>query len=104
MPLLQKLKNKSTKLSIGLMSGTSVDGVDAALVKITGSGINTKIDVLHFNIFDYPPGLKEKILNNSQPGHGSIDEICRLNALLGEIFADAALKLIAENKLKPENI
>ena len=75
---------------IGLNSGTSADGIDAVLVRIAGIGAGTRIEQRAFLRVPYPCGLREHILANSVPGSSSVDEVCRLNALLAELFADAA--------------
>jgi len=90
---LIKLQNKKKKLVIGLMSGTSVDGIDSALVEITGNGINTKFKELFFSTYPYPKGLKELILKNSLKETSNVEDICRLNFLIGKLFAKAAIKL-----------
>jgi anhydro-N-acetylmuramic acid kinase len=84
-----KLINKHEKLVIGLISGTSLDGIDAALVKIAGKGANTKIKLLNFQTYPYPDRLKANLLRISQPGNGTVDEICQMNFVLGEYFAEA---------------
>lgn len=93
MKRLNKLQNKKKKLVIGLMSGTSIDGIDAALVEIRGSGLNSKVKQLHFKTYRYPNGLKELILKNSNRETSNVEEICRLNFLVGKLFAKAAIKL-----------
>ncbi|MDP1993739.1 MAG: anhydro-N-acetylmuramic acid kinase, partial [Ignavibacteria bacterium] len=59
---LQKLASKKKKAIVGLMSGTSLDGVDAALIELSGSGTKTKIKQLGFITHPFPRGLKKKIL------------------------------------------
>lgn len=88
-----KLIDKHEKLVIGLISGTSLDGIDAALVKMTDKGANTKIKLLNFATYPYPNQLKADLLQISQPGNGTVDEICRMNFLLGEYFAAAVHNL-----------
>ncbi|MBI4537485.1 MAG: anhydro-N-acetylmuramic acid kinase [candidate division NC10 bacterium] len=73
---------------IGLMSGTSADGVDAALVEILPSPDRPAVRLLAFATFPYPGGLRERIL--ALAAGGSSAEVCHLNAYLGELFADAA--------------
>jgi anhydro-N-acetylmuramic acid kinase len=73
---------------IGLMSGTSADGVDAALVEIDTGGGRLTIEVRADMTLPYPPGLRERIL--ALASGGSTEEVCHLNAYLGELFATAA--------------
>ncbi len=84
---------------IGLMSGTSVDGIDAVIVDIRngiGETDAVRADVLQFATYPYPEGVRERILDISTPGAGSVEKICRLNAYLGELFAQAALNIVNE--------
>jgi anhydro-N-acetylmuramic acid kinase len=74
---------------IGLMSGTSADGVDAALVDIQPRADRPAIHLLAFETFPYPPGLRPRIL--ALASSGTTDEVCHLNAYLGELFAEAAV-------------
>jgi len=69
---LQKFALKKKKYIVGLMSGTSLDGVDAVLVEVSGSGIKTKIRQLGFVTHPFPQGLKEKLLENSMPNSGNV--------------------------------
>ncbi|MDZ7318117.1 MAG: anhydro-N-acetylmuramic acid kinase [candidate division KSB1 bacterium] len=93
MSFLDRLIHKDEKLVIGLISGTSMDGVDAALVHIHGSGLRTEIAVVGFQTYPYPTALRNRLLQLSQPGAGSVDEICRLNFVVAEYFADAVFEL-----------
>lgn len=87
---------------VGLMSGTSGDGVDAALVEIERSGKGVEIEALAFHPLAYPRSLQQRILSAS--ASGSVAEICHLNALLGEWFANAALGVIRIAGLRPKDI
>jgi anhydro-N-acetylmuramic acid kinase len=80
-------------LVIGLMSGTSADGVDAALVQIAGNARSTHIRLQAFHTFPFPAGMREAILAASDPRTGTVDLLCRLNVALGEVFAEAALEV-----------
>ncbi|BFU95119.1 MAG: Anhydro-N-acetylmuramic acid kinase [Nitrospira sp.] len=87
---------------IGLMSGTSGDGVDAALVEITGRKRSLQVKTLAAETLPYPRTLQQRILTASVSG--TVGEICHLNALLGEWFADAALQIIRAAKLRPSDV
>jgi anhydro-N-acetylmuramic acid kinase len=76
---------------IGLMSGTSVDGVDAALVEIEGHGLTARVRVLAHATYPYDAALRAQILAASAPESGRVDLICHLNFALGECFAEAAI-------------
>ncbi len=75
---------------IGLMSGTSADGIDAALVEIGPGKDLPKLRLLHFEVFPFPAGIRERILGAADECRGGAGELCRLNAYLGELFAEAA--------------
>lgn len=101
---LQTIVSKPEKLAIGLMSGTSMDGVDAALVKILSHEADTRIELIDFITFSYPNGLKRKLLEISTPGKSSVDEICRYNVVLGEVFAEAVKVLIRESSISSNEV
>ncbi len=84
-------------LIIGLMSGTSADGIDAALCEVSGDPSDLHARIIHAIAYPYPNGFQARILTASQPTTGRVDELCKLNFALGELFADAVLRLIAES-------
>ncbi len=92
MRLLVQLGKKKTKLAVGLMSGTSLDGIDAALLRVSGTGLGTKFKLLAFETYSFPRGLREFILKNSSPETSRVDDLCRLNTLVGKLYADAVKK------------
>ena len=75
---------------IGLMSGTSADGVDAALVEIQEQP-EPQVRVLAHATYPYEAALRAQILAASYPESSSVDLICHLNVALGECFATAAI-------------
>jgi anhydro-N-acetylmuramic acid kinase len=77
---------------VGLMSGTSADGVDAALVEIQGEGGHPGIRLVSFATFPYPAGVRERIL--AVASGGTTADVCHLNALVGELFAEAVQRLV----------
>ena len=89
--------------AIGLISGTSVDGIDAAVVDIFDekqNNNNISVDVLEFMTYPYPDGIRERILEVSLPGGGSVEKICHLNALIGELFAHSAIRIAEKAEVK----
>ncbi len=76
---------------IGLSSGTSVDGIDAALTDIAGHGQHVRLRLLAYRTFPYPRGLRPRLL--ALQNGGRTEDLCHLNAYLGELFADAAKRL-----------
>ncbi|MBI4429973.1 MAG: anhydro-N-acetylmuramic acid kinase [Ignavibacteriales bacterium] len=93
MTKLERLQKKKKKLAIGMISGTSADGIDAVLVTINGTGESTRIRQHSFASYPYPKKFKEWLLASSQPGKGTVDQICELNILSALFFADAAKRL-----------
>lgn len=93
-----------SKKVIGLMSGTSVDGIDAALVEITGAGLDTQIQLLAFRNFDMPPGMREEILTLCNPKTAGVDRICKWNFIIGEEFAKASIAIAKEAGVGIEHV
>lgn len=86
------------------MSGTSADGIDAAVVEITGSPPALAWRLLAYCEIPHPRDLRDEIFACFRPETGSVDRICRLNFALGRAFAAAALAATAEAGLTPEQI
>ncbi len=89
---LHKLRNKPMRFAIGLMSGTSCDGVDAVLVRLKGAGAATAMKLIEHRSFPYPDSLRARLLRE----YLDAKEICLLNFELGERFAEAARALIVK--------
>jgi len=75
---------------IGLISGTSVDGIDAALVEISGTELDLKIELLAGQTYPYPPALREKILAVCAGAAISMAELAQLDDAIAKVFAQAA--------------
>ncbi|MEW9096046.1 MAG: anhydro-N-acetylmuramic acid kinase AnmK [Clostridiaceae bacterium] len=104
MEKLIKLYNKDKKLVVGLMSGTSLDGIDCALVQIEGNGINTKIKPMYFDNLPMPDDIRREILQCCSVENSNVEKICRLNFNLGELFAHAVISLCNKNKIELSHI
>lgn len=77
-------------IAIGLMSGTSLDGIDAALVRIRPSGARYKIDLFNFQTIAFEPDVLERLRAVLPPASGSVERVARLHRDLGVAFAGAA--------------
>lgn len=75
----------------GVMSGTSADGIDVALVQISGRGFKTKLRLLHHQHASFPATVRRQILAVMNAS-ASVADLSRLNFLLGELYAEAVLK------------
>ena len=64
---LEKTISKKEKMVVGLNSGTSADGIDAALVRITGNGSASRIKFIGGKIYKYPAVLEAKIMKYAEP-------------------------------------
>lgn len=81
------------KLVVGLMSGTSLDGIDASLLKISGSGLYTKIEVLKSVSIPYDEKTKQQILEVMDKETSNIEKVTTLNVKLGYLFSKSVFKV-----------
>jgi anhydro-N-acetylmuramic acid kinase len=87
---------------VGLMSGTSADGIDAVVARISGSGRTLRAKVMAHHHEKFSPALRAQVVHVGL--HGHVAEICELNFVLGERFAQAALAVIRKAGLKRAQI
>ena len=76
---LYKIAQKQERLIIGLMSGTSLDGLDIALCKIKGTGMDTQIELPHFTTVPYTNDFKDKIRSVFSKKQVDLELVCLLN-------------------------
>jgi anhydro-N-acetylmuramic acid kinase len=76
----------------GVMSGTSADGVDVAVISIQGRGSYLSFDLLLHDHSEYPPPIRKAVLAAMNAGQISVAELSRLNFRLGEFYAEAVSK------------
>jgi len=89
MDRLLDLHRQSPRTVVGLMSGTSLDGVDAALVQLDSSGLDLSMTPEAFVRVPYPQSLRELIRQNTIPDASSVRDLTRLDARIPETYAEA---------------
>jgi anhydro-N-acetylmuramic acid kinase len=77
----------------GVMSGTSADGVDVALVRLRGRGLRTRFELLAHGGFPYPAAVRAAVLEAMDAPAIAVSTLARLNFLLAELYADCVLRL-----------
>ena len=91
-------------LVLGLMSGTSVDGIDVALARISGAPPHLDAKLLGHTSSKFPPALRKEILRVAEQHPISAGELSQLNFRLGEVFAEAALAACRKFRVSPKRI
>jgi anhydro-N-acetylmuramic acid kinase len=98
---LGTLASKPRRLVVGLMSGTSADGIDAALVRIEGSGPGTRVETLAFVTVPYAPEVRNAVLRLAA---ARARDLACWNFRLGEAFGRAALAVIRKARRTPRDV
>ncbi|MBX2951506.1 MAG: anhydro-N-acetylmuramic acid kinase [Leadbetterella sp.] len=90
------IARKPSRKIIGLMSGTSLDGLDIALCEYTGSGLETEVKVLRFKTEDYPEELKNEIRKVFAKETIPFQQLCVLNPYIGNIHGEMINRALEE--------
>lgn len=93
-----------SKLGIGLMSGTSLDGIDAVLCRVNGTGFETELEVLDAYSISYTDAEKQKIMALCDEETARVDEITAMNFYLAEKFSEAVLQLVDQSDYSLKDI
>ncbi|MDB5017170.1 MAG: anhydro-N-acetylmuramic acid kinase [Mucilaginibacter sp.] len=104
---LQKLfsiAQKKEKFGIGLMSGTSLDGLDIALCRFKGSGLQTQFSLLKFITIPYQEDFKKEIRQVFARKEVSLEKVCLLNVYIGDFHGQLVLQALSEWKLNAKDI
>ena len=104
MQSLQSLTQKDTLRVIGLMSGTSADGMDAALTEITGFGLSTRVKTLAFVSVPYPVDVREEILRLSSGTAGGSRDFCLFSFFFGQLALEACRAVCEKAHVDPSSI
>lgn len=95
---------KPSRLVVGLMSGTSADGVDAALCRISGHGVQSEIQQLSFVFQPFSSEVRQEILRLASGKSACAADFCRINFLLGELYVQAVEALCVQAGIRSDEI
>ncbi len=88
---------------IGLISGTSTDGVDAALVEVSGKGVESQLKLLAFETYPYSQDLRRRLMVVSA-GQGTVSEMSHLNFYLGDLFSRGAFQVAKKARVSMDEV
>ncbi|MCI3918836.1 anhydro-N-acetylmuramic acid kinase [Paenibacillus sp. TRM 82003] len=95
---------KESRIVVGLMSGTSLDGVDAAVVRLKGSGLATQVELIGFVSRPYEDELRERLKDLCTLDRSNVALVCGAGFALAERFADVAFEAVSAAGLTMEEV
>ncbi|GEO07346.1 anhydro-N-acetylmuramic acid kinase [Adhaeribacter aerolatus] len=101
---LYQLSKKESRIIIGLMSGTSLDGLDVALCALAGSGPATRVNLLQFSTVPYTDKLKKEIKNIFSKRQVDLQQVCLLNAYIGTYHGTLILDCLRQWGVRPDEV
>lgn len=101
---LNRIAHKNSRKIIGLMSGTSLDGLDIALCDVSGNGKSTKIKLLQFATIDYDIEFKNEIKSIFSKKMIDLEKLCLLNEWIGKMHAEIINTKLSEWKINNKDI
>ena len=101
---LNRLAQKPERFVIGLMSGTSLDGLDVALCRIGGAGGGTTVEVIEFDTVEYNDDYRQRVLSVFSRRDADLETVCVLNAWIGLEHADIVLACLERWQRSPADV
>ncbi len=101
---LHRIASKKNRLIIGLMSGTSLDGLDVALCRFRGSGTDTEVELLEFETVPYTQAVKARIRKIFAKPQIAFHDLCELNPWVALLHGEMVLKCLKKWKISPSRI
>jgi anhydro-N-acetylmuramic acid kinase len=94
--MLHHIGSKDERLVAGFMCGTSTDGIDVALARISGGGADTRVELLGHSSVQFDPEFRQRLLNLLAPSTTTASEITQLSYETAEAYAVALINLVGE--------
>jgi anhydro-N-acetylmuramic acid kinase len=101
---LRGYRDRGERRVIGLMTGTSADAIDAALVQFTGAGLESRHELIAYREMPMDLALRREVLDVAHARSIAPERLMRLDAALGECYAAATLELLAQVRRRPDSI
>ncbi len=101
---LFRIAGQEEKTGIGLMSGTSLDGLDIAICRFRGSGLKTNFKLLNFVTVPYTTVFKKEIQAVFAKRQADLQKVCLLNAFVGNFHGELVLQALNQWHIKPEAV
>ena len=101
---LYRLAQKPARHIIGLMSGTSLDGLDVALCRIEGSGRDTQVELLQFETVDYTDDIKDEIRKIFAKQTIDFQQLTLLNAWIGRLHGSMVSACLKKWSINSETV
>ncbi|MEJ5961261.1 anhydro-N-acetylmuramic acid kinase [Pedobacter immunditicola] len=101
---LYEMSNAPSRVVIGLMSGTSLDGLDVALCRFQGSGLDTKTELLEFKTIPYAADFKEELKSISFKEQVDLQKVTLLNARIGTYHGELILQCLQEWGIQADTV
>src|SRR5699024_9155530 len=101
---LAELSKRESRIILGLMSGTSMDGLDMALCRITGIGSQTEIELQEFSTRPYSLEYTEQLKDIISVPQVSLQDLCVMNTYMGDYTASCILEMLDHWGWQPEEV
>ena len=102
--ILIQIANKPSRKILGLMSGTSLDGLDMVLCELAGTGTQTKASIIAYETKHYTKKLRAELLSYAYRSSTPQYQVCVMNAQLGKLFGKYINDFLKKHNLEKDDI
>jgi anhydro-N-acetylmuramic acid kinase len=101
---LARIASKKSRIIIGLMSGTSMDGLDVALCQVSGSGLRTQLTLRAFETVPYASEVRSRIGEVFAKSSVDFEQLCILNPWIGQLHAGMVNKCLKKWRIRSADV